>query len=40
MAAESPNEADGGRRNPYPDYNIVGYCLWWFQMLMGGHGAI
>lgn len=35
MAAESPNEADGGRRNPYLNYNIMGYCLWGFQMLIG-----
>ncbi|KAG5005405.1 hypothetical protein JHK86_029544 [Glycine max] len=34
VAAESPNEADGGRRNPYLNYNSVGYCLWGFQMLM------
>ncbi|KAL4358182.1 hypothetical protein AHAS_Ahas09G0261100 [Arachis hypogaea] len=35
VAAESPDEADGGRRNPYLSHSIVGYCLWWFQVLMG-----
>ena len=34
VAAESPNEAYGWRRNHYPDCNTVGYCLWGFQMLM------
>ncbi|PNX81192.1 hypothetical protein L195_g037209, partial [Trifolium pratense] len=34
VAAKSPNEADGGRRDPYFSYNIMGYCLWGFQMLI------
>ncbi|GAU17991.1 hypothetical protein TSUD_51000 [Trifolium subterraneum] len=34
VAAESPNEADGGRRDPYFSYNIMGYCMWGFQMLI------
>jgi len=34
VAAESSNEANGGGRNPHLNYNIMGYCLWWFQMLM------
>lgn len=34
MAAESPNEVDGGRSNPSLDCHPVVCCLWRFQMLV------
>lgn len=34
MAAESPDEADDSRSNPYSNSHIVAYCLWRFFMLI------
>lgn len=34
VAAESPDEADDRRSNPYINSHIVAYCLWRFLMLI------